>query len=126
MSHLDRAYDIAKRSPDAQHVFRVADGFEGEEQLVALLHDALEDGVMEIRELRDFPQRVFDAVVHLTRLDGERYVAYVQRVRDAPGAAGGLARAVKRRDVEDNLARSTAAGTESRVRRYRMAQEILS
>lgn len=69
-------------------------------QLVALLHDVIEDSPITADELREagFPESVVAAVVVLTRRKGESYEAFIDRVRVSP-----LARKVKLLDIEDNL-----------------------
>jgi CTP:molybdopterin cytidylyltransferase MocA len=43
------------------------------------------------------------ALALLTRAEGDDYRAYVQRIADAPGQPGTLARVVKLADLEDHL-----------------------
>ncbi|WP_238396940.1 GTP pyrophosphokinase [Pseudomonas putida] len=69
-------------------------------QLVALLHDVIEDSPITGDELREagFPESVVSTVEVLTRRQGETYEAFIDRIRTNP-----LARKVKLLDIEDNL-----------------------
>lgn len=69
-------------------------------QLVALLHDVIEDSPITGEDLRraGFPEPVVAAVEVLTRRKGESYEGFIDRVRESP-----LARKVKLLDIEDNL-----------------------
>ena len=50
--------------------------------LIALLHDTIEDTHITEEKLRcEFPAEVVDAVVTLTRKDGEPYEDYIERVK---------------------------------------------
>lgn len=68
------------------------------EQAVALLHDVIEDSTSDDLLNEGFPAEVVEAVVALTRLGGETYEAFIDRL--SPNA---LARRVKQLDIEDNL-----------------------
>ena len=69
-------------------------------QCVALLHDVIEDSPTTADDLRQdgFPESVVDAVVALTRLEGETYEAFIERLLVNP-----LARKIKLLDIEDNM-----------------------
>ncbi|WP_263138688.1 GTP pyrophosphokinase [Pseudomonas sp. RIT-PI-AD] len=69
-------------------------------QLVALLHDVIEDAPTSAADLlaEGMPAEVVEAVVLLTRLDGESYADFIERIRPHR-----LARMVKLADIEDNL-----------------------
>jgi len=71
-----------------------------EEQLVALLHDTIEDGSWEIDDLEreGFPAPVLAALDCLTKGADEEYLAYIERV-----AANPLAVRIKLWDLDDNL-----------------------
>ena len=70
-----------------------------EVQIVALLHDTVEDTGVSLPYLaRYFSPQIVDAVEALTRRPGESRVSYLGRVR-----ANDLARLVKRADIMDNL-----------------------
>lgn len=83
------------------HVLRVMLAMETEEeQLVAVLHDILEDTEVTEDYLRDhwIPDQIVDAVVCLTRRKNETYKNYIARC-----ATNRLALAVKKADLEDHL-----------------------
>jgi hypothetical protein len=72
------------------------------ERVVAILHDAVENGSdrMTLARLRaeGFPEEIVEAIDCLTRRDGEAYDAFIERL-----APNGLARRVKLADLTDNL-----------------------
>jgi (p)ppGpp synthase/HD superfamily hydrolase len=111
--------------PYIQHLERVHLPFLADEQLasIALLHDLLEDCPEWTAErlAQHFPERVVAAVVCLTKIEGEPYEAYLQRVASNPDA-----RAVKIADLQDNirlerLNRPPNAEDLARVEKYRKA-----
>jgi (p)ppGpp synthase/HD superfamily hydrolase len=71
-----------------------------EEQMVAVLHDVVEDTPWTLTELADegFPRPVLDALDCLTRRETESYEQFIDRV-----APNKLAARVKLLDLEDNL-----------------------
>jgi hypothetical protein len=75
-------------------------------RVTAWLHDVLERTDVTIGQLRarGLSPVELSALVFLTRPKGDDYRAYVQRIADAPGPAGALARVVKLADLEDHLA----------------------
>lgn len=81
-------------------------------QIVALLHDVLEDSETTADDLRaaGFADPVVDAVTRLTHRPGEPYADYVVRCAGSP-----LARAVKLADLEDNARPSRALLRPDRV-----------
>lgn len=84
-----------------QHPMRVAMRCNSdEEKIVALLHDTIEDTDVTDRYLLDegFPQHIIDAILAVTRRDGESYEDFVARAAQNP-----LGRVVKLHDLEDNL-----------------------
>lgn len=70
------------------------------------LHDVLERTDLTIGQLRSrgVSPVELSALVFLTRPDGDDYRFYVQRIADALGPAGALARAVNLADLGDHLA----------------------
>ena len=68
---------------------------------IAWLHDVVEDTGVTLDELRaaGLPANVVDAVALLTKIEGEDYDRYLERVR-----ANDDARRVKLADIEHNLA----------------------
>ena len=93
-----------------------------DERLVAVLHDVLEDSPWTAEGLRreGFPRHVVRAVERLSRVQGESYDAFIERV-----AGDGLATQVKLLDLEDNLDDGRIAkrgpDDEARAQRYRKA-----
>lgn len=83
--------------PYIGHVMRVANGLEGKAEIVALLHDVVEDSGVELADLAGFGLDVYLAVGALTKLPGEDYFDYLDRVK-----ANDLALIVKLRDLADN------------------------
>lgn len=70
-----------------------------EQRIAAVLHDAVEDGGVELGLIRHwFGEAVADAVHALSRREGEEYEAFIERC-----AADPIARVVKLADLEDNL-----------------------
>lgn len=113
--------------PYILHVLRVvAHCPYGDAQVVAALHDCLEDADdlgMVLNWLRgEFPSYIVRAVSTLTRQDDEPYAEYIGRV-----AENGLATAVKYHDLRDNLhrieglRRIDAETAERLEKRYRTA-----
>ncbi len=72
------------------------------ERVVAILHDAVEQGSdrISLARLREagFPEGIVEAIDRLTRRDGEAYDEFIERL--APNA---LARRVKLADLAENL-----------------------
>jgi (p)ppGpp synthase/HD superfamily hydrolase len=97
-----------------------------EEQMIAVLHDVVEDSPWTLQQLADegFPPTVVGALDRLTRRKGESYEEFIGRILEDP-----LASRVKLLDVEDNmnlarLPRITPADLE-RVERYHKARARL-
>lgn len=69
-------------------------------QIVALLHDVVEDTAVSLNDLRKrgYPNHILEAVDALTRRDGESYDEFIQRIKPNP-----LARRVKLADLRDNM-----------------------
>lgn len=75
--------------------------FQSEQQMiVAVMHDVIEDSSITIDDLRSFgfSETVIDAIVCLTKNNGESYEDFVSRVSN-----NDLARIVKIEDIKDNL-----------------------
>lgn len=114
-------------SPYINHPITVAEALETEEeQIVALLHDVVEDTPVTLEELLDrgFSKRVVQAVDCLTRREGEPREAYLARIRENP-----LATAVKLSDLRHNSdLNRIPAPTEkdlARVEKYKREMEFL-
>jgi len=69
-------------------------------KIVGLLHDAVEDSPLTLRELADrgFPAVIVSAVDAVTKRDGEPYEGYLERVK-----ADFIALQVKIADMQDNM-----------------------
>lgn len=83
------------------HPARIADKFPGEPllQIVAWLHDTVEDTAVTLDDVRrEFGEEVASAVAALTRGDGEPYSSFIAR-----SARNTLALRVKIEDIKDNL-----------------------
>jgi hypothetical protein len=122
---IDEAINIAARADDLAHLVRVASRFEGGSTagLVAWLHDAIEDGYATEDELRElhFPEPVIQAVLVISRRDGEPYFEYIERVRDSDNKDAQL---VKIADLRVNLARAKVDRF-SLVSRYQKALRMM-
>lgn len=111
MALAEQAQEIAQRAhaqqvdkagrPYIEHPARVAARLVGDElgQAVAWLHDVVEDTPVTPAQLLEqgFPSEVVDAVVAVTRVEGELPEAYYARVTANP-----LALSVKLADIADN------------------------
>jgi (p)ppGpp synthase/HD superfamily hydrolase len=87
--------------PYALHPLRMMLRFADEEaQVVALLHDVVEDTEWTLERLRGegFSETILAAVDSLSRRESESYDDFIERVRPDP-----LARRVKLADLEDNM-----------------------
>ena len=87
--------------PYILHLLRVMNNVIGPTaKMVAILHDTLEDGELVAEDLRwnGFPDEVVDAVVALTRHNGESRMDAAKRAK-----ANKIAREVKIADVVDNM-----------------------
>jgi (p)ppGpp synthase/HD superfamily hydrolase len=112
MSKLEKAITIAATAhrhqkdkagaPYILHPLRLMMKMKTEtEQMVAVLHDVLEDTEVTADTLRKegFSEIVVDAVVCLTRTDdAEPYDTYIARIKKVP-----IARKIKLTDIEDNM-----------------------
>ena len=87
-------------APYILHCIRVANSVSSEEEkIVAILHDVLEDTALTEEDLlaAGFSKEVVDAVVCLTRAEGEKYGDYLERV-----AQNAITTQVKLADMLDN------------------------
>ena len=134
----DKALLIAKRAHAGQkdkagqdyitHPIRVAERCDDPRaKIVALLHDTIEDSDVTANYLRKegFREEIVEAVLAVTRREGEDYDDYVRRA-----AQNELSRMVKRADLEDNmdirrLPELTDRDVE-RLRKYLRAWQYLS
>ena len=90
-------------TPYIHHPAAVAASFESDYcKSVAWLHDVLEDTEADLGELpAAFPDEIVDAVIAITKKNGEDYQQYLERV-----AANPLAKMVKIADIKHNLSDS--------------------
>ena len=107
----DKALQIAVRAHKGQkdkaghdyilHPIRVSERCDNPRaKIVALLHDTIEDTDVTADYLREegFTEEIVEAVLAVTRREGEEYDDYVRRA-----AQNELGRMVKRADLEDNM-----------------------
>ena len=107
----DKALQIAMRAHEGQkdkagqdyvmHPIRVAERCDDPRaKVVALLHDTIEDSDITADYLREegFTEEIVEAVLAVTRREGEEYDDYVRRA-----AQNELGKMVKRADLEDNM-----------------------
>jgi (p)ppGpp synthase/HD superfamily hydrolase len=138
---IEKAIQIAARAHEGQrdkeglpyilHSLRVMMSVEGEEaQMVAVLHDVIEDTTVTADDLREagFGEEVIAAVLCVTHRKDQPYADYVV------GCKGNeIARKVKLADLEDNsrLARTILRpqrlrGDLARIRRYVLSYKFLT
>lgn len=97
------------------------------EMAVALLHDVIEDSDISAEQLlaEGMPAQVVDAILCLTKGEGEDYQQFVARAK-----RNAIARKVKIADIEDNInLLRLAAVTErdlERVKKYHAAWRFLN
>lgn len=104
---------------DFDHARRVAARVNtSDERLVALLHDAVEDGNLSPAQVNETLGEgvVLEAVRLLTRPATVSYDSYIERIYQADGYVGYLARAVKIADLTENLDRMDEAHERNRPR----------
>ena len=110
------------------HPTRVAAKFVDDPDLQAIsyMHDILEDSTVTEEDLRKlFSSHIVDAVVVLTKKEGQPYEEYLKQVK-----ANEMALAVKLADVEDNMSRLdqlTDLETRGRLtKKYQHALKVLN
>ncbi|MBD2187818.1 HD domain-containing protein [Pseudanabaena mucicola] len=71
-----------------------------ESKIVAILHDAIEDSELTIKDLvsEGFPSSITEAIAAITKLEGESYADYISRVKSNP-----IATKVKIADLKHNM-----------------------
>ena len=141
-SEFEIAYRIASEAhknqkdlsgdPYMNHINAVIANVHGEkEKCVAALHDVVEDyrDVWSLDRLRDegISEEVVAAVDAITKRPGEKYKAYLHRVK-----ANALATAVKKEDIKNNMDLSRLQGKKEikqvdldRVNKYKNALKFL-
>jgi hypothetical protein len=140
MATIEKALQIAAEAHEGQkdkeghsyilHPLRVMHAVEGlEAQIIALLHDVVEDTSVTIEDLRaaGFAETVLDGVLSVTHGKDESYADYVVRCKANP-----LGCRVKRADLEDNsrparlLLRPNRLERDlARMRKYALAYKLL-
>lgn len=119
--HAHRGQKRWDGSPYIDHPIAVAQSLKDvDAQIVALLHDVVEDTDITLDDLSSFGDEVVDAVNAITKRDGERYVDYLNRV-----AANGLATEVKIADITHNLNDNPGKMSKSMRDKYELAIEYL-
>jgi (p)ppGpp synthase/HD superfamily hydrolase len=109
------------------HPTRVAAKFVDDPDLqsISFMHDVLEDSTVTENELRKlFSSHIVDAVVALTKKEGQPHDDYLKQVK-----ANKMALAVKLADIEDNVSRldqlSDSATKERLAEKYQHALKAL-
>jgi (p)ppGpp synthase/HD superfamily hydrolase len=95
-----------------------------EQKIVAVLHDAVEDSELTLEQLRseNFPEVLVSAIAAITKIEGEAYATYLERVIANP-----IALRVKIADVTHNLdLRRIANPTEADFQRIAKYKKVLS
>ncbi len=89
-------------SPHLEHIIRVAENFEGEEKIIAVLHDIVEDCDVtpEYLARQGVPSGALETLAALTRDRRFTYEEYIRRL-----AANPAARRIKLADLKDNITR---------------------
>jgi hypothetical protein len=114
-------------APYILHPIRVMLAVQGEDrQIAAVLHDAVEDGGLEVGLVAfRFGDRIGEAVDALSRREGESYADFIGRC-----GANDIARDVKRADLTDNMNLSRLPNPTSddvkRAQKYREARVRLN
>jgi (p)ppGpp synthase/HD superfamily hydrolase len=126
-AHRGQWYPARVPEPFILHPMRVMLGVtSGPAQIVALLHDVVEDSPVTLGDLADhgFDGLIVHAVDGISRRQGEPYEDYIDRV-----ATDDLAREVKLSDLADNLRNHRALPATpdnlARIARYEHALQIL-
>jgi (p)ppGpp synthase/HD superfamily hydrolase len=141
MATIERALQIAAKAHEGQrdkeglpyilHPLRVMMGVQGEEaQIVAVLHDVVEDTAVTLDDLRcaGFSEGVLAAVACVTHRKDEPYADYVVRCK-----GNEVARRVKLADLQDNsrpdrtiLRPQRLQQDLARIRRYALSYKFLT
>ncbi len=141
MATIEKALQIAAKAHEGQkdkdgqpyilHPLRVMHAVEGlEAQIIAVLHDVVEDTSVTIEDLRaaGFSETILAGVVSVTHGKDESYTDYVVRSKGSP-----LGRRVKLADLEDNsrptrllLRPDRLEDDLARMRKYALAYKFLT
>lgn len=110
------------------HPVRVMENCKSDdEKIVALLHDTIEDGdiTAEYLLMQGFPQYIVDAVLSVTRNNGENYFDFIRRCKTNP-----IGRKVKLADLKDNMditrLKELTDKDIERLRKYHKAYKMLT
>lgn len=110
------------------HPIRVSESCNSdEEKIVALLHDAIEDGdiTADYLLMQGFPHDIVDAVLSVTRKKREDYFDFIQRCNANP-----IGRKVKLSDIKDNMGitrlKELTDNDIERLKKYHKAYKILA
>jgi len=111
MDIIEKSLEIALKAYSGQkdkagktyilHPLRLMAKMETEEEMsVALLHDVIEDSNLTAQDLLNngIPSNIVNAVQVLTKLSGESYENFIERVLENK-----LASKIKKADIEDNI-----------------------
>lgn len=137
MSTLEKAIEISARAHAGQidkggapyifHPLRLMMAVKtADEQIVAVLHDVLEDSDVTVDDLRaeGFSDVIIESLLALTKHEGEDRVSAAHRA-----AANAIARNVKLADVRDNMDLSRiphpSEKDHARIEQYKMVMDIL-
>lgn len=114
--------------PYILHSLRVMLDVSERAQIVAVLHDVLEDTNATAEYFDEYLDRTdLGALLLVTRRDGESYRDYINRIWGACGPDGEIAREVKVADIRDNLARMPFTDEWASLRgRYQSALKVLA
>lgn len=109
------------------HPIRVSENCNsGDEKVVALLHDTIEDGdiTADYLLMQGFPHDIVDAVLSVSRKRGEDYFDFIQRCKANP-----IGRRVKIVDLKDNMditrLKELTEKDINRLKKYHKAYNIL-
>jgi len=97
-----------------------------EEQIVAVLHDTIEDTDLTLDDLRNegFSERIVEAVDTLSKRKKEPYEDFIVRIKQNP-----LARRVKVYDLQDNMnlsrIKKPSEKDKKRLEKYSKALDVL-
>ena len=122
-AHRGQRYPSPEAEPYIFHPLRVMLSLaDPADQIAAVLHDAVEDTDIELRDLAEagYPAEIVAAVDSLTHRAEESYEDYIERVD-----TNAIARRVKVADLSENLANNlrspNSPGNADRIVRYERA-----
>lgn len=96
------------------------------EQIVALLHDVVEDTDLTVQGIRGiFDDKIADAIDAISRREGEKYFEYIKRVKENELACKVKIEDIKHNMLPDRLSFLNKTEAESLKKRYTKALSIL-